>query len=349
MCNRFGRRLYEMFFAAYTEKVWGVGGHELRAEWAAQRIRGLSFASAARAALFGSQDGQVRSLIERFHYPRWGPGQMWEEMCGKARAAGAEVHTHAPVTQISIADRRVAEVTAGGRAFEVDHVISSIPLPSIARIARPAPDRTVLAAAAGLRHREFLTVALVLDGLEPFPDNCLYIHEPAVRVARIQNFRAWSPWMVPDEARSCLGLEYFCFAGDHIWSMSDDALAALAADELGRIGLVDPARLVRGYVVRVPKAYPIYDCDSGHRVAEIRTWLDSIENLQQVGRNGLHRYNNSDHSMLTAIRAVDNLNGAAHDLWSVNADSWYHETEVAEEHPYRRVPEAAAVESAASP
>ncbi|MFL5820370.1 MAG: NAD(P)/FAD-dependent oxidoreductase [Solirubrobacteraceae bacterium] len=348
MCNRFGRRLYEMFFAAYTEKVWGVGGHELRAEWAAQRIRGLSFATAARAAVFGAQDGEVRSLVERFHYPRLGPGQMWEAMRAGLEAAGGEVHTATPVTAISISDGRVTEVRAGGRAFHPDHVISSLPLPTVAGMARPAPGRGVLEAAAGLRHREFVTVALVLDGPDPFPDNWLYIHDPGVRVARIQNFGAWSPWMVPDGARSCVGLEYFCFAGDEVWSMPDPALVALASQELGRIGLADPARVQQGYVVRVPKAYPIYDSDYQGRVVQIRTWLESIDNLQQVGRNGLHRYNNSDHSMLTAIRAVENLQGAAHDLWSVNADSWYHETEVPDEHPYRRVPEVAAVEPALS-
>jgi protoporphyrinogen oxidase len=347
VCKRFGRRLYEMFFAAYTEKVWGVGGHELRAEWAAQRIRGLSFASAARAALFGGQDGRVRSLIERFHYPRLGPGQMWEAMRDRLQALGAQVHTATPVTALCFADGRVTEVRAGQRVHHPDQVISSLPLPAVAAMARPAPPAQVTQAAGGLRHRDFLTVALVLEGPDPFPDNWLYIHEPDVRVARIQNFRAWSPEMVPDETRSCLGLEYFCFAGDALWSAPDSDLVALATRELGRIGLADPARVARGYVVRVPKAYPIYDADYADRVARIRSWLEGIANLQQVGRNGLHRYNNSDHSMLTAIRAVDNLHGAAHDLWAVNADSWYHETQVADEHPYRRVPEAVAVDAAA--
>jgi protoporphyrinogen oxidase len=347
VCKRFGRRLYEMFFAAYTEKVWGVGGHELRAEWAAQRIRGLSFASAARAALFGGQDGRVRSLIERFHYPRLGPGQMWEAMRDRLQALGGEVHTATPVTALRLAQGRVVEVRAGQRVHHPDQVISSLPLPAVAAMARPAPPPQITQAAGGLRHRDFLTVALVLEGGDPFPDNWLYIHEPDVRVARIQNFRAWSPEMVPDETKSCLGLEYFCFAGDALWSAPDSELVARATRELGRIGLADPARVARGYVVRVPKAYPIYDADYADRVARIRGWLEGIANLQQVGRNGLHRYNNSDHSMLTAIRAVDNLHGAAHDLWAVNADSWYHETQVADEHPYRRVPEAVAVEAAA--
>jgi protoporphyrinogen oxidase len=344
--KRFGRRLYEMFFAAYTEKVWGVAGHELRAEWAAQRIRGLSFASAARAAVFGGQNGEVRSLIERFHYPRLGPGQMWETMRARLEALGGEVHTATPVTSLCIAEGRVSELRAGQRSYHPDDVISSVPLPAVAQMALPAPPAPVIEAAAGLRHRDFLTVALVLHGRDPFPDNWLYIHEPDVRVARIQNFRAWSPDMVPDETKSCLGLEYFCFAGDELWSSPDQDLVALATRELGHIGLADPARVAGGYVVRVPKAYPIYDADYQGRVGAIRGWLESLSNLQQIGRNGLHRYNNSDHSMLTAIRAVENLHGAAHDLWAVNADSWYHETQVADEHPYRRVPEAVAVEAA---
>ena len=204
----------------------------------------------------------------------------------------------------------------------------------------PAAPQSVLDAARGLRYRDFLTVALVLDGADPFPDNWIYIHEPSVRVGRIQNFRSWSPWMVPDPDKACVGLEYFCFAGDDLWTMDDDALVALAAGELERLRLAPAASVDRGFAIRVPKAYPIYDADYAERVETIRSWLDGIENLQQVGRNGLHRYNNSDHSMLTAMRAVDNLlTGADHDIWAVNAESVYHETDVADEHPYRTAPE----------
>ncbi len=336
--NRFGRRLYEMFFASYTEKIWGVPCSEMRAEWAAQRIRGLSFTSAARTALFGGSEGEVRSLIERFHYPRLGPGQMWEAMQSRIEANGGTVLTEAPVTSLRFSGPRVTEVEAGGRIWQPEEVISSLPLGGMVQIADPAPPESVLEAARALRHRDFLTVALVIDGDAPFPDNWLYIHEPGVRVARIQNYGAWSPWMVPDPSTSCIGLEYFCFSGDEVWSMSDNALVDLATGEIERLGLATRDRVLRGYVVRVPRAYPIYDTHYGERVACIREWLEGIENLQQVGRNGLHRYNNSDHSMLTALRAVENLDGANHDLWSVNADSWYHETEVPEEHPYLRAP-----------
>ena len=216
-------------------------------------------------------------------------------------------------------------------------------------MASPAAPQHVVDAANGLRYRDFLTVALVVDGDDLFPDNWIYIHEPSVRVGRIQNFRSWSPWMVPDPSKACVGMEYFCFAGDDLWSMDDDDLVALAADELERLRLAPKSKVERGYAIRVPKAYPIYDADYAERVQVIRAWLDGIDNLQQVGRNGLHRYNNSDHSMLTAMRAVDNLlSGAEHDIWAVNAESVYHETHVEDEHPYRSAPETPEMEALAA-
>jgi protoporphyrinogen oxidase len=336
--RRFGRRLYEMFFRSYTEKVWGVPCGELRAEWAAQRIRGLSFASAARAAVFGGGGGRVRSLIEQFHYPRLGPGQMWEAMADRVVDAGGEVRTGVAVDQLSIERGRVTAVHAAGERIAAGPVISSLPLRTVVGLAEPGPPDEVVEAAAGLRYRDFVCVALVLEGRDLFPDNWIYVHEPGVRVARVQNFRAWSDEMVPDPNRSSVGMEYFCFEGDAIWSRDDDELIELAGDEFAAIGLGDRGRVVGGHVLRAPKAYPIYDEAFGERVACIRRWLDRVGGLQQVGRNGLHRYNNSDHSMLTAMRAVENLDGAGHDLWAVNADSWYHESELAEERPYRRAP-----------
>ena len=196
----------------------------------------------------------------------------------------------------------------------------------------------------GLRYRDFLTVALIIDGEDLFPDNWIYIHDDSVNVGRIQNFRSWSPWMVPDPTKACVGLEFFCFQGDELWEMDDDDLVELAKRELGQLGLADPAKVENGFVTRVPLAYPMYDADYAERVDAIREWLETIANLQQVGRNGLHRYNNSDHSMLTAIRAVDNIvNGANHDIWEVNAESVYHEEDVKDEHPYRRAPETKAM------
>jgi protoporphyrinogen oxidase len=338
--NRFGRRLFELFFKTYTEKVWGVPTTEIRAEWAAQRIKGLSFGSAARAAFFGNRGNKVKTLISEFHYPRFGPGQMWETMTSRIEEQGGSVLLDTKVDRIELDGGAVVSVDAGGSTFTPDAVISSLPLRELVAMADPIPPAVVREAARGLRYRDFLTVALVVSGDDLFPDNWIYIHEPAVRVGRIQNYRSWSPWMVPDPDRACVGLEYFCFAGDDLWTMRDDELVELAASELARLGLARRDQVERGFAIRVPKAYPIYDADYADRVAVIRAWLETIENLQQVGRNGLHRYNNSDHSMLTAMRAVDNLlAGAGHDLWAVNADSAYHEEDTAPEQPYRTAPE----------
>jgi protoporphyrinogen oxidase len=339
--NRFGRRLFELFFKSYTEKLWGVPTTEIRAEWAAQRIRGLSFLSAARAAFFGNKGNKVKSLISEFNYPRFGPGQMWDAMTVAIEGEGGSVLLSTPVSRIELAGGRVVEVAAGDDLFELPAaVISSLPLREVVRMASPRAPEPVRVAAGGLRYRDFLTVALVVDGKDLFPDNWIYIHEPGVRVGRIQNYRSWSPWMVPDPAKACVGLEYFCFAGDDLWTMSDGDLVELAAGELDRLGLASKAQVERGFAIRVPKAYPIYDVEYAERVRVIRGWLDGIENLQQVGRNGLHRYNNSDHSMLTAMRAVDNLlAGAHHDIWEVNAESVYHEVGVPDEQPYRAAPQ----------
>jgi len=343
---RFGRRLYEHFFRSYTEKVWGVPGSEIRAEWAAQRIRSLSFARAVRAALLGD-GGEVRSLIDEFLYPRLGPGQMWETMAAEIARMGGEVRLRAPVTRIRHDGSRVLELEAGGQRLRPAATISSLPLRDVVALCDPPPPAAVCEAARGLRYRDFITVALVVRGDDLFPDNWIYVHDPGVRVGRVQNFRAWSPDMVPDPERTCVGLEYFCFEGDDLWRRSDAELIELGARELEAVGLVEPGRVERGWVVRVPKAYPIYDGEYADRVATIRAWLERLEDLQQIGRNGLHRYNNSDHSMLTALRAVENvLDDAGHDIWAVNAESVYHEEALPEEQPYRTAPETPAMRQA---
>jgi protoporphyrinogen oxidase len=239
----------------------------------------------------------------------------------------------------------VVEVMAGGETLHPSYVISSLPLRTTVGIAEPEPPIEVRDAARGLRYRDFLTVLLVIEDEDMFPDNWIYIHDPAVRVGRIQNFRSWSPWMVPNDTDASIGMEYFCFEGDDLWSMPDDQLVALAKREIQQLGLARADRVKLGFVVRVHKAYPMYDSAYADRVASIRGWLEQIPNLIQVGRNGLHRYNNSDHSMLTAMRAVDNiLRGAKHDIWAVNAESVYHEEDVAEEHPYVEAPETPAMQ-----
>ncbi len=341
---RFGRRLFELFFKTYTEKVWGVGTDELRAEWAAQRIADLSLASALRKALPGGNGEGPKSLIEEFRYPRLGPGQMWEEMARRIEAGGGEIRLGAAVEGLEHDDGRVTAIQAGGERVEAAAAISSIPLRTTVGVAEPAPPREVTLAAAGLRYRDFLTVALRIEGEPPFPDNWVYVHDPQARVGRIQNFRAWSPWMTPEPGRSCLGLEYFCFEGDDLWCSGDEELVELGRREVAALGLVEPQRVIGGDVVRVPKAYPVYDADYAGRVERIRAWLGGFSNLQQIGRNGLHRYNNSDHSMLTAMRAVENLcDGAGHDVWAVNADSVYHERDEGAEQPYRTAPETPAM------
>jgi protoporphyrinogen oxidase len=324
--NRFGKRLYSHFFKSYTEKVWGVPASEVRAEWAAQRIKGLSFFSAARAAFFGNQGNKIKSLISEFHYPRFGPGQMWETMADEIIAHGGQVRLNAPVTGLEIRNGRVAAIEAGGERIEPGEVISSLPLRHTVGLSGVAADGAVQAAAQGLRYRDFLTIALVIDGEDLFPDNWIYIHEPGVRVGRIQNFRSWSPWMVPDQSKASIGMEYFCFKGDDLWEMPDDELVELAKGEIEKLGLARADQVERGFVTRVPKAYPMYDATYEENVEVLREYVMRFENLATCGRNGLHRYNNQDHSMWTAILATLNiLDGASYDVWSVNTEAEYHE------------------------
>ena len=347
--NRFGRRLFNLFFKSYTEKVWGVPTTEIRAEWAAQRIKGLSFWSAARDAFFGDGDQKVKSLIKEFNYPRYGPGQMWEEMTDRIRSLGGEVLLESPVEALHLEDGRIAEVVVNGETMEAENVISSLPLRNAVGLVDPSAPEEVTVAARGLRYRDFLTVALVLEGEDLFPDNWIYIHVPEVKVGRIQNFRSWSPWMVPDPSKASVGLEYFCFQGDDLWDATDEELVELATSEIHQLGLADRSKVERGFVTRVPLAYPMYDADYKERVATIRAWLDTFSNLQQVGRNGLHRYNNSDHSMLSAMRAVDNvLHGTGHDIWAVNVESSYHEEHQEPEQPYKNAPATSAMQQALS-
>ena len=344
--NRFGKRLFNHFFKTYTEKLWGVPTDEIRAEWAAQRIKGLSFFSAAKAAFFGNK-GNIKSLISEFNYPRFGPGQMWEEMANDIKAHGGEIRLNAPVTKLVTNDEGiVTEVIAGDQTLTPSYVISSLPLRATVGITAPEAPVEVRDAARGLRYREFLTVLLVITGDDLFPDNWIYIHQPGVRVLRIQNFKSWSPWMVPNDEDASIGMEYFCFEGDDFWNMADDDLVKMASQEIEKLKLAKAADVKFGFVERVHKAYPIYDEKYAERVQTIRGWLEtSTKNLTQVGRNGLHRYNNSDHSMLTAMRAVDNITlGTHHDIWSVNVESVYHEEVHDSENPYKNDPETPAMD-----
>jgi protoporphyrinogen oxidase len=328
--NRFGRRLYQIFFKAYTEKVWGIPCTEITAEWAAQRIQNLSLAKAILSATpLMSRSKEIRTLIDEFRYPRLGPGQMWELTTARIEELGGEVLLNHRVTGIHVEDGRVtavsAETPAGARRFDTGHVISTMPIRALVRALDPAPPPAVRAAGDALNYRDFLVVALILKQENPFPDNWIYVHAPDVRVGRIQNFNNWSPAMVPVPGRTCLGMEYFCFEGDGLWNSPDADLVALATREIGQLGLADPARLEDATVVRMPKAYPVYDVAYADHLATVRSHVSDIANLQLVGRNGMHKYNNQDHSMLTAMMAVANMQGGTHDLWSVNTDFEYHE------------------------
>ncbi len=330
--HRFGRRLFEIFFKTYTEKVWGMPCAEIRADWAAQRIKNLDLLTAVRHALLGSRRGgkSVTSLIDSFYYPRLGPGMMWEHCRMELEARGVETRFDAGVVELERQGDLIRSVTIVDRAgnrqrVETDQVISSMPIQTLVRSIRPLPSADVLAAADGLRYRDFLTVVLIVDREELFPDNWIYIHSPDVRVGRIQNFKNWSPEMVPDPSRSSLGLEYFVQEHDELWDASDEDLIELGTRETASLGLVRAEEVLDGCVLRMPKAYPVYDSHYKECLATIRKYLDGISNLQPIGRNGLHRYNNQDHSMLTGIYAARNIAGESYDLWSVNVEEEYHE------------------------
>ena len=327
--NRFGRRLYEIFFQSYTEKVWGIPCSQIRADWAAQRIKQLDLLRAVKNAVLGARKGPViDSLIERFHYPRLGPGMMWTRCCEILAGRGYETHLQTEVHRVHHVDSRITGVTirdAGGRERFVaaTDLISSMPIRDLVNALEPAPPADVLEAGNALSYRDFVTVLLVIDQPDLFPDNWIYIHSPEVRLGRIQNFKNWSPEMVPEGSTTALGLEYFVSEGDAIWSMPDPELVAFAAEECARIGIVDLAKVVDGAVVRMPKAYPTYDEKYPRALQRTRAYLDRFENLQTVGRNGQHRYNNQDHSMVTAIYAARNLAGEKHEIWNVNLEEEY--------------------------
>ncbi len=328
--NQFGRRLYRMFFKTYTEKVWGMSCREISADWAAQRIKGLSLASAIRNALLPRRGrGEVvKSLIESFRYPRLGPGMMWNACADAVARSGGQVLLGHPVVRCSWREGRWEVVAANGAVFRGDHLISSAPLRELARMLDPALPEGALAAAAGLRYRDFISVGLILKGREEVPDNWIYVHDPKLRAGRIQVPRSWSPELVPDPTLGCFNLEYFCFEGDAFWSMADADIIALASKELAATGLAGSAPVIDGCVIRQKKAYPVYAGDYTARVERIRLAIEAqFPSLQLVGRNGMHKYNNQDHAMMTAMLAARNILAGErrYDLWKVNQDAEYHE------------------------
>jgi len=338
--NQFGRRLFRIFFKTYTEKVWGMSCKEISADWAAQRIKGLSLGSAIKNALLPKRQPKdrkqvVKTLIDTFRYPRLGPGMMWETCADKVRRMGSEV-----LLGRSVCGSRwdaaancwtVTARTPDGQLeeYKAEHLVSSMPIRQLVSQIEPRLPEDALGSGNSLRYRDFLTIGLVLREKNRFSDNWIYIHDPNVKVGRVQNYKSWSPEMVPDPNFCCYGLEYFCFEGDGLWTSPDEDLKALAKKEIEQIGLGTAADVVDGCVIRQAKAYPVYDDDYRKHVDVIRKALAAnCPNLHLVGRNGMHKYNNQDHAMMTAMLAARNILAGEekYDIWAVNEDGEYHES-----------------------
>jgi protoporphyrinogen oxidase len=329
--NRFGKRLYQIFFKSYTEKVWGIPCSEISAEWAAQRIKGLSLVTALKDSLIKQRNNNkndvIKTLIDEFDYPKRGPGMMWEAATDIINREGGRIQMDSLVQKVFWNNRRVEalEIKVNGLKEVIGgtHFISSMAIRDLIESFEPSAPDKVLTAAKKLNYRDFLTVSLIINKGDLFPDNWIYIHDPSVKVSRIQNYKNWSPFMVPDPNKSCVGLEYFCFEGDGLWTMSDQELVNLGKKELEALKFIRAADVEDGAVVRMPKAYPVYDPEYREALKIVREFINGIDNLQLVGRNGMHRYNNQDHSMLTAMLAAENILGANHNLWEVNAEQEY--------------------------
>ncbi len=336
--NQFGERLFSIFFKTYTEKVWGMSCDEISADWAAQRIKGLSLGGAIvdglRRSLGWRAAGgaSAKSLIESFRYPRRGPGMMWEACARKVKELGGEIVMDRKLRSLAYDKHNglwsVAVESGNGRVehYEAAHVVSSAPVRELIAALKPAP--LTLLHARELKYRDFLTVVLIGESKSDLPDNWVYIHDPKVKVGRVQNFRSWSPEMLPDETSICLGLEYFCFEGDGLWSAPDEELIARATREIGEIGLMDPADVRDACVVRQKKAYPVYDDAYADHIKEIRRELKlAYPDLHLVGRNGMHKYNNQDHAMMTGMLTAANIVAGEelYDVWQVNEDAEYGE------------------------
>jgi protoporphyrinogen oxidase len=344
--NQFGEKLFSIFFRTYTEKVWGMSCDDISADWAAQRIKGLSLSAAvidgvkrslgvkAKPSAELGEQGGVKTLIESFRYPRKGPGMMWDAAAAKTRAQGGVILMDRSLASLSWDAAAklwtVTAVTGAGQTetYTARHVVSSAPITELSASIAPRPASHDHA--MSLRYRDFITVALIARSDVTFPDNWVYIHDPSVKVGRVQNFLSWSPEMAP-KGFACLGLEYFCFEGDGVWTSKDEDLIDLAKREIGQIGLIDPALVVDAAVVRQPKAYPVYDDAYQTHVDAVRAEFDeAYPTLHLVGRNGMHKYNNQDHAMMTAMLTVENILAGRrkYDVWQVNEDAEYGESGV---------------------
>ncbi|MCW3090349.1 MAG: FAD-dependent oxidoreductase [Ferruginibacter sp.] len=332
--NHFGKRLFNIFFKTYTEKVWGIPCKEISADWAAQRIQGLSLSSAIMNAIFkpkpsGEKGKVIKTLIDTFRYPKYGPGMMWDVCADKCREMGVEILMNEGVTGISLSGEAWTVKTNQGNLFhEFNYILSSTAMAQLVPFISPAVPAPAIDAAKQLKYRDFITVVLILKDQNKFDDNWIYIHDPAVKVGRVQNFKSWSPYMVPDPSMACYGLEYFCFEGDGMWTSSNETLIELGKKEIEQIGLAQASEITDGYVVRQKKAYPVYDHFYAAHIETIKTGLEDYKGLYLMGRNGMHKYNNQDHSMMTAMLAAKNIIAGEelYDLWNVNQDAEYHES-----------------------
>jgi protoporphyrinogen oxidase len=352
--NRFGKELYKTFFRDYTEKVWGVPCDRISPEWGAQRVKGLSITKTITHALKKafvwdrtiSQKKTETSLIEQFMYPKYGPGHLWEKVADKIRLGGGEILTNHEVVGIINKDNTIAGVrvrdkkTGEERVEKADYYISTMPVKDLVARLENSPPPKVKEVASNLLYRDFLTVGVLVRKLNAknktsqhtvndiIPDNWIYVQERDVKIGRIQIFNNWSPYLVKDSDTIFLGLEYFCSEGDSLWGMSDDEIKKFSAHEMGVIGLIDSADVLDSVVIRVPKTYPAY-FGSYPEFKVVRDYIDGYENLFLIGRNGMHKYNNQDHSMLTAMKAVENIAGgekSKDNIWSVNTEDEYHES-----------------------
>jgi len=333
--NRFGKKLYRIFFKTYTEKVWGIPCDQIAAEWAAQRIKGLSLASAIKTAMFGDKQKKIKTLIKKFDYPRLGPGQMYEAMAERIKQMGGVVLLKHEAKKLRAANGKIIAVEAADAQgnmsiIEGTDFLSSMPVNELALAISPMGPESVATAAGKFTYRSLLTVNLMMNRKETFPDTWIYIHSPEVKVGRIQCFKNWSPFMVPDENSSSLGLEYFCTEGDELWNSTDSDLIELAKKEIKKLGIADPASVFDAFVLRMPKTYPVYFMDYKQYLEVIKKYLAGFGNLQCIGRNGMFKYNNMDHSISSALLAVENIFGANNNLWAVNTEEEYHEQANAE-------------------
>ena len=327
--NRFGRKLFRTFFKTYTEKVWGIPCTEIRAEWVAQRITNLTFFVALKNAIFKPKTTVAKTLIDKFDYPRYGPGMMWESMRDKLHDQGSNVMHDAQVVRIERTGNHIDQVIiqrdGQEEAIGGSHFLSTMPIKQFVLGLDPAPPPEIVEAIGKFKYRDFLTVCLIVNKKDLFPDNWIYIHSPKAKVGRIQNFKNWSEAMVPDLSKTSLGMEYFCNAGDELWNMADSDLIELAKEDLEIVGMAEAADIEGGLVIRQSHAYPVYDADYNSSRDAVHEYLSSFDNLYPAGRNGLHRYDNQDHAMFSAILAVENMLGGDHDVWTINTEKEYHE------------------------